>query len=183
MDRFRPRLWATTLSVWWIPSASGRGRERDRTGIRPQMKPRGNNPVPARTRLGRGTRQRGDVTAAMVPAQRQLPDGRQTGTEVVRAGAPDSRAAGRVYDGHVIGTFQLMNGVLAGAILIVFGAVPGLFQQLVDGLQDGIQDFASRMSSQFPGPPCQHEQLPQPRWLAGLGAALIAATVLAYLSS
>jgi hypothetical protein len=58
-----------------------------------------------------------------------------------------------------------MIGVLAGAVLIVFGVVPGL--------------FCRRPSSRF-HPVCP-ESFPRPRWLAGLGAALIVATVLAYL--
>jgi hypothetical protein len=92
------------------------------------------------------------------------------------------RGAGQAYDGHVIGSFQLMIGVFAGMVLIALGVVPGLFQRLVDGVQDGVQNFANLLSSQFPGPSRLHEELPRPKWLAGLGAALIAATVLAYLS-
>ncbi len=72
-----------------------------------------------------------------------------------------------------------MIGVLAGAVLIVFGIIPGVFQSTADG----VRNFVNLLSAQFPGPERVHEEFPQPRWLAGVGAALIALTVLAYLSS
>lgn len=72
-----------------------------------------------------------------------------------------------------------MIGVLAGAVLIVFGVVPGVFQGIVDGVRNSV----NLLSSQFPGPSRLREEFPRPRWLAGLGAALIALTVLAYLST
>ena len=79
----------------------------------------------------------------------------------------------------MIGEQRLMTGVLAGAFLIVFGIVPGLFPALADGVRNSL----NLLSSQCPAPSRLHQEFPRPRWLAGLGAALITATVLAYLDT
>jgi hypothetical protein len=66
-----------------------------------------------------------------------------------------------------------------GSVLIVFGLVPGLFQELAEG----VRDFGDRLSSRFPGPSRPHAQFNQPRWLAAIGVAVIAATLLAYFAN
>lgn len=85
----------------------------------------------------------------------------------------------------MIGLRELIIGVLAGAFLIVLGVVPGFFQSIVDGFLNSVNLFSIRFlgSTRFPGPLRQHEEFPQPRWLAGLGALLITLTALAHLSS
>jgi hypothetical protein len=75
---------------------------------------------------------------------------------------------------------ELVTGVLAGCVLIVFGLVPGLFQ----GLVEGVQNFRDSLSSIFPIAPqyrSGYENLQPPRWMAGVGAALTVLTVLGYL--
>jgi hypothetical protein len=81
----------------------------------------------------------------------------------------------RDYDCRVIDLNHLAIAVLTGAVLIVFGLVPGLSQ--------GVHNLGRLLSSQFPSPYDPDEQSDQPIWLAGVGAALIAAAVLAYLST
>jgi hypothetical protein len=66
-----------------------------------------------------------------------------------------------------------MIGVTAGLILIGFGAVPGLFESFVNRVRNSINLF----SSQFPVSSQLDVEVPQPVWLAGLGAVLIALTV------
>ena len=76
---------------------------------------------------------------------------------------------------------DLVVGVLAGCVLIVFGLVPGLFQALIAG----IQRFRDSLFSLFPmrALDAAPSDRSRPVWLAGLGAMLIVVTVLAYLSS
>jgi hypothetical protein len=72
-----------------------------------------------------------------------------------------------------------VTGVLAGAVLIVAGlAPPGLLQRLAQE----IQAFRDSLSSPFPGRPYRYATVEQPRWLACLGVAVIAATLVAYLA-
>jgi hypothetical protein len=82
------------------------------------------------------------------------------------------------YDRRMIGPTQVMIGVLAGCVLILFGIMPGLFQSLVEGVQTSgalLRDPLARR-------PTIPEPIQQPVWLAGLGAALIIFTLLAHLS-
>ncbi|HCC59060.1 MAG TPA: hypothetical protein DEQ47_17725 [Solibacterales bacterium] len=69
---------------------------------------------------------------------------------------------------------QLAFGLLFGCALILFGLVPDLFNRFVEGV---------RSLQQFADPPrTSHTPLPQPTWLAGVGALLITAALLAYFS-
>jgi hypothetical protein len=79
----------------------------------------------------------------------------------------------------VIQPHEVMMGVLAGCALIVFGLVPGL----LEGLAEGIRNFGESLSSSFSGPSHSHQEFRRPTWLAGVGAALIALTLAAYLSN
>jgi hypothetical protein len=75
---------------------------------------------------------------------------------------------------------QIAVGLLAGAVLIRLGLVPGSLQRLADRMRS----FRDLFSSQFPvgrAQETEYENLPRPLWLAGLGAALIALNVLAYI--
>jgi hypothetical protein len=76
----------------------------------------------------------------------------------------------------VIGPHQVVIGLSAGFVLILLGLVPGLFQ----GLVEGVRNFSDALCSRFPSPSCSYARIYQPRWLGLLGAALIAATLLAY---
>ena len=81
---------------------------------------------------------------------------------------------------------QVVVGLVCGCALIVFGLMPGLFQELFQALEEGIGNFRDSLSSSFATPPRQDLQMGPIRqriWLAGLGAALIVTTVLAYLSN
>ena len=72
-----------------------------------------------------------------------------------------------------------MTGVLSGAVMIVIGLVPGLFQ----GLAEGVQNLGSLLSARFPSPFQRRAEFRQPIGLAVLGAAWIGLSVVAYLSS
>jgi hypothetical protein len=76
----------------------------------------------------------------------------------------------------VIDLNQVATGVLMGSLLIAFGLVPGLFQELADR----VSNCADLLSSRFPIPSHSRVEFRQPRWFAGLGAVLIAVTLLAY---
>lgn len=81
---------------------------------------------------------------------------------------------------------DVVIGVIAGCVLIVFGLVPGLFHGLVQGLTEGIRNFHDSVFFQLPMSSTRHteyDKLPRPIWLAGLGAALIVLSVLAYVSN
>lgn len=71
---------------------------------------------------------------------------------------------------------HLVFGVTAGAGLMVLGLLPGLFKDLVQG----IQNFDDTLSSPWLS---TEVEVQQPTWLAGVGAILIVTTVLAYLST
>jgi len=83
------------------------------------------------------------------------------------------------YDRDVIGLRQLVLGLSMGSVLLVFGLVPGLFQ----GLTEAVRNYGDRLSGRFPSPSRGPAQFDQPRWLAAIGAALIAVTLLAYVSN
>lgn len=74
---------------------------------------------------------------------------------------------------------DVVVGVVTGCALIVFALVPGLFHALTEG----VRNFANSMVSPFaagPAPKTGYENVHGPLWLAGLGAALIALSVLGY---
>ena len=74
---------------------------------------------------------------------------------------------------------QVMIGVVSGGVLVMFGLVPGLLQ----GLGEAIYNFRDLLSSLFPSQPHRYDPIRQSRLLAGLGLALIVATLLAYISA
>lgn len=75
---------------------------------------------------------------------------------------------------------EVLIGVLSGSVLVVFGLVPGLFE----GLSEGVRNFNDSVSFGSPMRPRRYTEHYHRRhvWLAGLGAALIALSVLAYFS-
>jgi hypothetical protein len=95
---------------------------------------------------------------------------------VFRANRTAARAAR--YDRGVIDPRQLVLGISIGLALIVCGLVPGLFQQVSDGVRNAIH----HASAPFLAPARTREEVRQPAWLATVGAAFIAAAVLAYFS-
>jgi drug/metabolite transporter (DMT)-like permease len=85
----------------------------------------------------------------------------------------------RRYHHPVITFGEVMIGVMAGCVLILFGLFPPPFERLMEELSN----FTDSLSSRFRRQPRRYEQIQKPVWwLAGLGMALIAVTVLAYLS-
>ena len=77
---------------------------------------------------------------------------------------------------------EVMIGVLTGCVLIVVGLVPGLFRGLTEGVRNIVDSVSSGLPISRPLS-AEYEELQAPRWLAGLGAALIVLSVLAYLSN
>jgi len=65
-----------------------------------------------------------------------------------------------------------------GALLIVLGLVPGLFQRLVNGVQNSIKLFSEQLG--WARPIGRVEARRQPTWLAGFGAAMLLIGVLGY---
>ena len=78
----------------------------------------------------------------------------------------------------MIGLQQLVLGISVGLALMLGGTVPRLFQQVNDGVRNAI----ARVSAPMLPPDRSREEMRQPKWLAGVGAALIAVSVLAYFS-
>jgi hypothetical protein len=75
----------------------------------------------------------------------------------------------------MIGPREVVVGVACGVFALVFGLVPGLFQDLTNG----IQNFSDAMRGDPPRPVTTSTQ---PTGLAIFGAALIALTLTAYLT-
>ena len=73
---------------------------------------------------------------------------------------------------------EVMIGVLTGAVLVLFGLVPGL----IEGLSQGVRNFNDSVSFGSALGPRRYTQHHCRRhtWLAGLGAVLIALSVLAF---
>jgi hypothetical protein len=80
------------------------------------------------------------------------------------------------YDGRMIGTDQVINGVGIGLVLIFLGLVPGLYQSLAEGLAN----CASFLSTRFRFLRWSCGELEQPRWFAAVGVGVISLTFLAY---
>jgi hypothetical protein len=96
--------------------------------------------------------------------------------EVYRAGR---RRVG--YDHCVITFRELLICLVTGGVLVFFSLVPNLFQQLAEGLRDGVRNFRDSLSFRFPNQPNRYDRIETPRWwLAGSGVALIVASVLGY---
>jgi hypothetical protein len=82
---------------------------------------------------------------------------------------------------------DVIIGVLSGAVLIVFGMVPGLFH----GLMEALRNFENSLSSGWPTI-LSHRVTPwwsqrgteyplqRPIWMVGLGVAFIVLTLVAY---
>ncbi|HEY2019383.1 MAG TPA: hypothetical protein VGH38_38005 [Bryobacteraceae bacterium] len=74
---------------------------------------------------------------------------------------------------------ELVIALIAGGAAIAVGLIPGIFQ----GLMDGIQNFGNRLSSPFPMRPFpqgRYREAGTQPWLAVIGAALIVMSVLGY---
>ena len=91
----------------------------------------------------------------------------------------------RGQDCHVIHLKQAVIGVLMGSVLLVLGLVPGLFQGLAEGVRNALEYFqnGNLLSPRFQVHPGEQSQFGKPRWLAVIGAALIAGTLLTYYSN
>jgi hypothetical protein len=87
------------------------------------------------------------------------------------------------YDRDVIDLRQVATGVVIGTMLLVFGLVPGLFQGFADGVRRALESFqnGNLLAVRFHSHPSRDVEASQPRWLAGIGAALIAGTLIGYL--
>jgi hypothetical protein len=80
---------------------------------------------------------------------------------------------------------ELIVGITVGSILLAFGLVPGLFDGVAAGVMQAMRNFRESLSSNWPAAPtrrAEYERLHRPFWLAGVGALLMAITVLDYLS-
>ena len=81
---------------------------------------------------------------------------------------------------------ELIVGVAVGSVLFAFGVVPGLFDWMAAGVKQAMREFRDSLSFNGPVAPRDREEydrLHRPLWLAGVGALLIAITVLDYLSN
>ncbi len=75
------------------------------------------------------------------------------------------------------GVPQLLIGATMGSALIVLGLVPGLFQDTVEGVHNAVESASSLLLFRFPVQVAVRGQVKQPRWLAVVGAALVAVTL------
>jgi hypothetical protein len=80
------------------------------------------------------------------------------------------------YDCLVIDLNQFTNGIFMGFVLISLGLVPGLYQNLAEGLLK----FGNFAHSRLPVPIRTRTQFPQPRWFAPLGALVLVASIVAF---
>jgi hypothetical protein len=78
----------------------------------------------------------------------------------------------------VINTAQLVMGITVACVFIVLGLVPGLIQELADHLSNTVD----LLLFQFPLPSRSRADFEQPRWFALVGVALIAITLLLYMT-
>jgi len=84
-----------------------------------------------------------------------------------------------IYDLGVLTTSQIVSGLVAGCVLIVFGLVPGPFQRL----SEGVRNFSSTLYSPFPHHARRHAgEAHQPVGLAVLGVAMLLLTMLGWLA-
>lgn len=77
---------------------------------------------------------------------------------------------------------QAVLGVSMGAVLLVFGLVPGLLQQVAEGVRNAMSAFqnGSLLSPRFQWQPGSAVEGGRSGWLAVTGLATIAGAVLAY---
>ena len=73
----------------------------------------------------------------------------------------------------MIGESELTIALVVGSVLIVFGLVPGVFAQLVEGVHNLLATLS-------PDSIREPEQAKQPAWLAIAGALLMGAAIVAY---
>ena len=92
----------------------------------------------------------------------------------------------RDYDHTVIDSSQFVNGLWMGTILLVIGLVPGLLDWFTKGIADAANTLLLRLPTsarvKLPSQSAVHIPLRQPRWLAALGMAIIAATFFTYVA-
>lgn len=75
---------------------------------------------------------------------------------------------------------DLVVGLIAGAVALAFGLIPGLFHDLTQG----VQTFRDSVLFGVPAPPRRRPEagsLQKPLGLAGFGALIVVFTVLAYI--
>jgi hypothetical protein len=77
---------------------------------------------------------------------------------------------------------DLATVIVIGAVLIVVGLVPGLFDRVEDGVQSVSGLFYSRFPIRVPHQ-TDYQRLPRPLWLSALGLALILFSLVAYVAS
>lgn len=70
---------------------------------------------------------------------------------------------------------QFVNCIWMGALLIFLGVTPGF----LDKYAESISRFSAIRLFRFPLPPTHRISIPQPRWLAVLGGAIIVLTLFA----
>ncbi len=80
------------------------------------------------------------------------------------------------YHRRVINVHELAMGVITGIAMIVLGILPGVFQAIAQA----IFNSADRLMRRFPPASASPDQFRLPRWFAPLGAAVTAASFLAY---
>ena len=81
---------------------------------------------------------------------------------------------------------ELMTGVLIGTMLILLGVVPRWFHALTEEVREGIRNFSDSLSSPLlvrPDYETKTGKHEQPLWLAVVGLALIALTLMGYFSN
>jgi hypothetical protein len=76
----------------------------------------------------------------------------------------------------------VLAGVLSGCVLIALGLIPGLLQDLANGVRNFRDSFSSSFQVTLPYQgDCKTSA--RPIWLAGLGSLLIVVSLLAYFSN
>jgi len=104
---------------------------------------------PARQVSGFGVPSTGQLPTLYLPVsgiRHFLPEGGQALFWKRRESAPLPPGQHTGYHHRVVTLNQVMVGVVSGSILIVFGVVPGLFQELTEF----VRNFCDSLSSQFP---------------------------------
>ena len=86
----------------------------------------------------------------------------------------------------MIDSGQFVNGLWMGIVLIVLGLVPGLLDKMINGLSDAARTISLRFPHPLRAPVPSRDpavsSFPHRRWLAAAGLALIALSLLAYVS-
>ena len=86
----------------------------------------------------------------------------------------------------MIDSSQFVNGLWMGTILLVLGLVPGLLDRCAKAIFESAATLSLlnpiSVRVRVPSPRAMPTPLPQPRWLAALGMAVIALALFAYIS-